>query len=292
MTARSRILLCALLVLHQPVLLAQSFKYAATLDGVDSSGFYFITISPELSALARTDLSDIRITDGNNRWVPHFVQTRTSMRGMEHVGAEQDNPPASFTRSDNNGYTYLQLQQAKTYHVDKIIFALGGPKFYERQVRLTVPGNGRNHGSGEQEMLGGYKLVAGTPSVLELPRTRSSSFSIRITNGDNPPLTINRLSTSQRTMVLVTYLERGKQYGLLVGDSLVASPDYDLGLFKDSIRVIRPLPYHDLHAIAPTGISTGGNMAKSWTWLMISVAGILLALLAYRLTVDISRRDK
>ncbi len=52
---------------------AQQFQYTAMLDTVGKDGFYSIPVSPELSSYIKTDLSDIRIADEKNQWIPHII---------------------------------------------------------------------------------------------------------------------------------------------------------------------------------------------------------------------------
>ena len=66
---------------------SQQFRYQAEVKPVLQSGFYALTITPEIMALCRADLNDIRIADEQGKWVPHllrsalpsFVQQRYTM---------------------------------------------------------------------------------------------------------------------------------------------------------------------------------------------------------------------
>ena len=58
---------------------AQQFRYTAELQQVDTTGFYSIDIGPQLSALLRTDCTDIRIADEKNHWVPHLLQSSKTL---------------------------------------------------------------------------------------------------------------------------------------------------------------------------------------------------------------------
>ena len=53
---------------------AQQFNYRSTLDSIASSGFYTITITPELSAHLKTDLSDLRVVNNRDQWIPHIIR--------------------------------------------------------------------------------------------------------------------------------------------------------------------------------------------------------------------------
>ncbi|MEO6232824.1 MAG: hypothetical protein ABJB11_06370 [Ferruginibacter sp.] len=54
---------------------AQQFHFKSPLATVDTTGFYIINISPEISAYLKTDFSDIRIADAKGQWIPHIVKT-------------------------------------------------------------------------------------------------------------------------------------------------------------------------------------------------------------------------
>lgn len=51
----------------------EGYKFYAALDSVKKSGFYNIEVTPELSAYLKTDFSDIRIINGDSKWVPHIL---------------------------------------------------------------------------------------------------------------------------------------------------------------------------------------------------------------------------
>jgi hypothetical protein len=53
---------------------AQSFLWKSRLDTVPSSGFYTIPLSTDWLAVAKTDLSDIRMKDQDNRVVPYLIK--------------------------------------------------------------------------------------------------------------------------------------------------------------------------------------------------------------------------
>jgi len=52
----------------------EGYKFYAPLDTVKISSFYNIEITPELSAHIKTDYSDLRVINNNNRWVPHILR--------------------------------------------------------------------------------------------------------------------------------------------------------------------------------------------------------------------------
>lgn len=56
------------------MLTGQEFKVKAALDPVDMPGFYKIPVRPELTAHAKANFSDLRITDNHNKQVPFIIR--------------------------------------------------------------------------------------------------------------------------------------------------------------------------------------------------------------------------
>lgn len=52
----------------------EGFAYKASLDSVKESGFYNIEMLPPISVHCQTDYSDIRIVNGQGKWVPHLLR--------------------------------------------------------------------------------------------------------------------------------------------------------------------------------------------------------------------------
>lgn len=52
----------------------EGFAYKASLDSVKESGFYNIEILPTVNRHCKTDYSDIRIVNGQGKWVPHLLR--------------------------------------------------------------------------------------------------------------------------------------------------------------------------------------------------------------------------
>jgi len=87
---RNKFLMFALLLSWPAV---AQFQRTCTLDSVSASGFYSILISPELSAFVKTDLSDLRIVNEKDQWIPHII-----------------NPPWGKTSHD---YVYFEMPIAR-----------------------------------------------------------------------------------------------------------------------------------------------------------------------------------
>jgi hypothetical protein len=52
----------------------EGYKFYAAIDSVKTSGFYYIKISPELSAHLKMDYTDLRIINDSGKWIPHVLR--------------------------------------------------------------------------------------------------------------------------------------------------------------------------------------------------------------------------
>ncbi|MBS1653422.1 MAG: hypothetical protein JSU05_01145, partial [Bacteroidetes bacterium] len=97
----NRLLLVFLLPL---TVLGQKFHTISQLDSVKENGFYAITIDPELSTYLKTDLSDIRVKDDKNNWVPHIIHYPFLNRANDIVN---DDLPIISNSSENHFTTVI-----------------------------------------------------------------------------------------------------------------------------------------------------------------------------------------
>ncbi|MEO7766789.1 MAG: hypothetical protein ABIS01_05155, partial [Ferruginibacter sp.] len=137
--------------------------------------------------------------------------------------------------------------------------------------------------------LGSFKMISALPANFEMPRTKASRIFIEIKNADNPPLKIERIRLKQLSVSLVAYLEQGKKYNLVFGDSLASFADYDLQIFKDSINMPQPLNYGKINIIKRPIAGNGTRNKNWWIWVCIILAGIILSFLTFRLIGDINK---
>ncbi len=204
----------------------------------------------------------------------------------------QVNPAPLFTQKDTNKYTYIEVKQENNYQFDKISIRASGARFYSRDVQICLPDYGVNKIPRPGFVIGNFKLMPATTVVYYLSKTKTPIFFIVIKNGDNPPLKIENIRTELQMVSLVAYLDKGKKYKLVFGDSLASFADYDLQPFKDSITIQRALKYGNIYATAKKEPHTNSNHKNWWIWPSIIFAGLVLAFLTFRLTADINKAGK
>ena len=180
--------------------------------------------------------------------------------------------------SDNN--TYLNIRQRAPYHIERIRLVIKGPRFYKREMNVVT-----------SKGISSFELVSGKDQYLELPTFNDTNFLIKIYNGDNPALKIDSVITEQENTQIVTYLEAGMGYHLLMSDPSAVKPVYDLKQFKDSIGYNIPalqiLSFEKLNKAQPGKAS----VSRKWIWPIIIIMLIVLGFFTLQLTKEVNKRN-
>lgn len=85
------------------------YKFYSRLDSVKRPGFYNIELTPELNALVKTDLSDLRIINEQGKWIPHLVHT-----AAEESAVKPELRKLKFSLTAYSGiYTEILIESSK-----------------------------------------------------------------------------------------------------------------------------------------------------------------------------------
>ena len=192
------------------------------------------------------------------------------------------NPSPVFVQkdsSDNN--TYINVHQNAAYHIEKISLQIESQGFFERDAEII-----------NRSGIASFKIRTGNIPGLKLPAFNDTNWSIKIYNGDNPPLKINFISLQQQPRNIVAYLQAAKNYHLLMHDSTATKPVYDLQKFEDSIPSNPPqLDIVSFETIKPaSAVISKMTLSSTWLWTLIIVVLITLGFVTYRLTKEMSKK--
>lgn len=242
-------------------------KYVQTINFPTSSyRFFKITIENHkqnpLNIIEAGSYTEAIRKDDNNYIVNpvlHFVQTDSS---------------------DNN--TYISIHQTAAYHIEKINLQIESPKFFERNIDVI-------NSSG----VTGFKISSGKNAALIVTVFNDSNWTIKIYNGDNPPLKISAVTLQQQLKNMIAYLQQGKNYHLLLHDSAAVKPVYDLQQFQDSIpsnpSQLKILSFENINASSP---ATKKTLSAVWIWVLIIAALIVLSFVTFRLMKEMGKREQ
>ncbi|MDI3319083.1 hypothetical protein [Pinibacter soli] len=374
------------------------FKNKAMLQVPDSAGFYSIDISPAISGFVKTDLSDIRILDEQQRQVPFIIRNAAApkidnrfdtlsvlqnkvddsgksiivvqnkgvgklngltlviknadvMRSASLMGSDDEknwysiieniyfsnasstekddylqqinfplsgyhfykliinngknsplnitsvirsvteetkamdpyvsNPELRFSQKDStDGYSYIVIGNPSGYHIEKIDFDVKGPMFFKRE--LTIEAGFSNYS---------HTVKADSNHSFIIPVFNDKKWTIKIYNGDNPPLTVTAVKTFQSRKQLIASLDAGKKYALYMNDSAAKAPSYELQNFKDSIpQVVKNIAVGSIEKNV-TETTKKVEASKKWLWITLVIVLAVLAFFTVRLVKDVQKKN-
>lgn len=374
------------------------FKNKATLQTPDSTGFYSVDITPAISGFIKTDLSDIRILDEQQKQVPFIIrnaairkidnrfdtlsvlQNRTDdsgrsvivvqnkgvqkidgftlviknadvLRSASLMGSDDEknwysiveniyftnassvekddylqqinfplssyhfykiainngknaplnitsviksiteeskaidpyisNPDINFSQKDStDGYSYIFVENPSAYHIEKLDVDVKGPKFFKRELAIEA---GFSHYS--------YAIKADSNHSFIAPVFNDKKWTIKIYNGDNPPLVVTALKTFQSRKQLIASLDAGKKYALYLNDSVAKAPLYELQNFNDSIpQIVKNI---SVGSIEKNVVETATKVeaSKKWLWITLVIVLGVLAFFTMRLVKDVQKKN-
>ncbi|WP_153796407.1 hypothetical protein [Foetidibacter luteolus] len=206
----------------------------------------------------------------------------TAVEGNQQAAMYVSNPACDFIQKDSNNISCINVTQSASFHTDRIVLYVKGPKFFKRAVDIQAGG-----------MLHSFFISADTVFNFYPSSFKQRYFVIRIYNGDNPPLTVTRVATQQQHKQVVTYLEATKNYHLLLSDSLAVKPDYDLQQFADSIPAdIKTLGFESIVDNNPPAAGLPSASAwKKWLWPILIAVLAVLAMFTLRLLKDVQKKQ-
>ncbi len=226
-----------------------------------------------------------KIVIDNKKNNPLNIIEAGSYSNVKHTAdAYIANPAPAFIQTDGaDKYSYIIVHQNAAYHIDKINLQIESPKFFERDI-YTINSFGISQ----------FKISSNNVLNISPAAFNDKDWSIRIYNGDNPPLKIKAITLQQESKNIVTYLQAGKTYHLLMHDSTVATPVYDLQKFEDSIPAVIPrLKITSFKDISGNNATVKSHFAISSTWLWILILAILAALgfITYKLMNEVKNKN-
>lgn len=187
---RANILLAVVLFLS--LCSRAQYRYTALLDTVKATGFYNISITPELSSYLKNDLSDLRIVDDKKQPVPFFIDMAYS--GQEIETALFDQKITKKETWDEN--TVLVVENERKIELSNFIIQLKSAAA-ERTASLSGSNDSIHwfvildslllHKSGEYD-------DASHSQRINFPASDYKYFRFIIYNGKKEPLNILKVS--------------------------------------------------------------------------------------------------
>ncbi|MDQ2753135.1 MAG: hypothetical protein M3R72_08945 [Bacteroidota bacterium] len=187
--------------------------------------------------------------------------------------------------SDKRSYIYLSFND--NYLIDKLVLFFSGAKYYKRNTILY----NKNTISAPllQDTLSSEK-----PASIEFG-AKTNRLLLVINNGDNAPLSFQKVMAFELHTSVTAYLEKGAKYSVYFGDASAFAPSYDLQYFSDSIGSnIQSLAIKNIEKIsgASDAKSEKSFVGKGLLWAIILVVLLLLVYFSITMIKDINNKNK
>lgn len=224
------------------------------------------------AAVARPDLADLRVVDGQDRQWPYLLE-RDADREWKEL-------PTPQPFRDGHRSIYTLTLPVTPLSPDQI--EIDSPvEFFDRAVRVR----GQDE-QGEERVLATSRLHRRAsdprPVVIELLTTRVTALSIDVENGDDAPLPLEvRVRVPVHDLYLVA---PDGEYTLLLGDPSGEAPRYELAHVRGVVlaapsAVVDGGPLEPNERFRPRSRFAGPEGLQAGVWIaLIAAIGVLLAL--------------
>lgn len=170
------------------------FRYAALLDTVKTTGFYSISISPELSSYLKTDLSDLRIVDEKKQPVPFIIDIPYNNQKIEAFLITH-----TIIKKENGGEkTTLVIENPEKYELSNFIIELKSAAA-ERTASLSGSDDNKNWFVILDSLLlqrSSEFDAASHSQRINFPTGNYKYFKLTVYNGKKEPLNVLSLKSS------------------------------------------------------------------------------------------------
>jgi len=205
-------------------------------------------------------------------------------------------PKISLTQNDSTAskQSYIKLSFDDTYSINRIRFNIEGPRYYKRRAVLALRLYNKATKKFYYDAIAYLELNSYSLNEFNFSSLREKELYLIIDNDDNRPLRFISTEAWQLNRYLKAYLEKGKQYRLVYGDSLGRKPEYDLAYFTDSIPQI--LPTLPITTISENEIIVKKEVKmvrwfenKLFIWLAIGAVFVLLGFMSWKMLKEMGR---
>lgn len=170
------------------------YNFYSNLDSIKSSGFYNIVLSPQINAHLKTDYSDVRVINKNDKWIPHVFHSPINEMSGEAVIFD-----VNFTTAESNiNNTVLIMEAAQS--LNNIIILI---KNTEVQKYCTLSGSSDKQNwfiISDSVLLTPQPADKNTESNLKIifPRSNYSYLKLVINNRNKDPYNVVGVTSNRK----------------------------------------------------------------------------------------------
>lgn len=226
-----------------------------------------------------------RITTIGKKVLPlHIIKVGIETQQLA-TGSYTALPQPTVTQNDSsNGRSYVHVGWSEPQYIDRLEVEVKAAPFYRRTAAVYPVSNHQKTS---------YHLLHSAAKPALLVDLQTDALIIEIENGDNPPLQIERVQAGQLNRSMLAYLEKGVDYSLLVGDSSLTAPQYDLAYFADSVNnVLDTISPQAPQKLEKPVQNRSGNNSSILLWIVVISLLALLLVFTGRLTKEVGHRGR
>lgn len=246
-----------------------------------SDGVSRLRLAPEVLALARPDLGDVRVVDPTSRQWPYILKAGAVQQLVDVTLA----PPVLAAGTSR----YEVLLPAWPAQIDELLIRVDR-EYLDRPYHLV--GKPAIDAGAERTLASGRitrRVGEAAQAAIPVPSVRVSALALVIEDGDDAPLPLTKARAAFTVPDLLLVAPSG-EYSLLVGDPNATPPKYDLARAREAILgatagVIEagPLGPSPSYRVATPPGNAGGGAEQIALWAALALAVVVLAGLALRM---------
>jgi hypothetical protein len=214
----------------------------------------------------------------------------------EQEEERQDNGAASLIQKDSAGISYVKVSREEAFHFDEIRLKTGSVKYFNRKIDLYIPDMPEHSNSNPGRLLKSWTISNNNTLILQAGQNCNAKvFYLLIHNDDNLPLKVLAVNTTTEYKYLVSYLDSGQHYRLVLGNPGATNPQYDLDALKNAFETTIPaLGFGKLIRVdEPPVIKAADPKNNKWMlWLVIGVVLVVLLIFTGKMIKEISKRKQ
>lgn len=257
------------------------FSHRRRLEAQPSiEGLCRLSLQPEDLALARPDLADIRIVDGNSKQWAYLLENRAAL--------ETEKLPVTVLGTKEGRTRYRFELPTTPATIDQLVLETPTP-FFDRAYELTAS---LDEKSQRKVTLASGRLARRIgdprPVTMDVAETRLFTLEIEIVDGDDSPLEITR-ATSRFPVPELFFAAPAGEYHLLLGDPEASPPRYELARVRQIVLAVESSgvdagPLQDNPAFRPgSRLATRSTALQILLWITIAAMVIFLVWLTLKL---------
>ena len=243
---------------------------------IDTAGVQLLELDLAALSNAQRSLSDVRLVNGDKQ-VPYILE-RTQLSRRVDLQATTD----ADTQAPNSSRWRVRLPYAAA-PVTQLVLATSAALF-QREVHVferRQTGNGETY-EAELGRATWQRTPQDVPTPLAIPLSppQTSQFWIQMDNGDNPPISLDKVGAYHPVSRLLFRTESIEGITLLSGNLQAASPRYDLSLVAQTLlssekQTARLAPANTVESTDAAGATLPVKTALFWGALALVVVALL-----------------